>query len=170
MQLLQNQNQNRNQKHKNKLGRIFLSLAVCAIGATSVAQAGPFSDPGHPPSAILSWATEVEDFERGPMDIAAPELGLASFGVPENTLGVAQSDSFFVYSLGDGGWITLYFEAGISDGVGDDLAVYENGFFAPGGLFGEFAFVEVSTNGADFGRFASESLRAFPVGLSLIHI
>ncbi len=132
--------------------------------ATGMAQAGPFSDPGYLPSSMLSWATNVDDFERGPADIADPGLGLASFGIPENTLGVASSDNFFVYSLGDGGWITLYFAAGIGNGLGDDFAVYENGFFTANGLFAEYAFVEVSTNGIDFARFEGESLRDFPVG------
>lgn len=137
-----------------------VAMVLLAVGS---AQAGPFSDPGHAPSAMLSWATNVDDFERGPMDIASPGLGLASFGIPENTLGVATADSFFIYSLGDGGWITLYFGAGIGDGAGDDFAVYENGFYAPGGFFGEFAFVEVSTDGVDFARFDAESLHNFPV-------
>jgi hypothetical protein len=41
--------------------------------------------------------------------------------------------------------------------------VYENGFFAPGGLYGELAFVEVSSNGVDFARFPAACLRATPV-------
>lgn len=141
-------------------GLVVVAILLVMAGA---AQAGPFSVPGHPPSSMLAWATSVEDFERGPMDIAFPALGLANFGVPENTLGVATLDNSFVYSLGDGGWITLYFGAGIGDGAGDDLAVYENGFFTVSGLFAEYAFVEVSTNGIDFVRFAADSLRDFPV-------
>src|SRR5262249_33764214 len=36
--------------------------------------------------------------------------------------------------------------------------VFENAFFAPDGLFAELAFVEVSSNGADFARFDAVSL------------
>ncbi|MFK7894808.1 MAG: PEP-CTERM sorting domain-containing protein [Myxococcota bacterium] len=128
------------------------------------AYAGPFADAGHAPTAMLSWASEVEIFVRGPLDIASPGLGLASFGLPENALGESSAGTFDLVSLGDGGSATLYFEMGIGDGPGDDFAVYENGFFAPGGFFGEFAFVEVSTNGVDFARFAAESLHDFMVG------
>jgi hypothetical protein len=167
MQLLQNQDfvLGRVIARAFRRGSAALSLGgMAAIGlAGGIASAGPFSDPGHPPESMLSWATEVDEFVRGPMDAAMPGLGLASFGFPENTLGEAFLVSFDVVSLGDGGWITLYFGAGIEDGAGDDFAVYENGFYAPGGFFGEFAFVEVSTNGVDFVRFAAESLQGFPV-------
>ena len=41
--------------------------------------------------------------------------------------------------------------------------MFENGFYAPGGLFAELAFVEVSSDGVDFARFPATSLRATPV-------
>jgi hypothetical protein len=71
-----------------------------------------------------------------------------------------------VFSLGDDGYITLFFASGISDGPGDDFAVFENGFFTPGGLFAEFAFVEVSSNGVDFAEFESHTVNSDPVPTS----
>ena len=48
---------------------------------------------------------------------------------------------------------------------GADFAVFENGFAygSPNGLFAELAYVEVSTNGADFLRFGSLSFNEGPV-------
>lgn len=63
-------------------------------------------------------------------------------------------------SLGNGGALTLVFEAPIADGPGPDLAVFENGFSE---RFLELAWVEVSSNGRDFVRFASLSLQREPV-------
>ncbi|MHA7837359.1 MAG: PEP-CTERM sorting domain-containing protein [bacterium] len=131
---------------------------------SSLSQAGPFDDPGHEILAMAAWATSVEAFEPGPMDIAAPELGVASFGLPEAALGPATADGFDVVSLGDGGFITLAFEEGIGNGTGDDLAVFENGFYSLGALFAELAFVEVSSNGVDFARFEATSLHQTPIG------
>ncbi|MEZ4333392.1 MAG: PEP-CTERM sorting domain-containing protein [Myxococcota bacterium] len=125
--------------------------------------AGPFDDPGIEPAAITAWADAVVELVRGSLDVASPELGVASFGDPALTLGPVNGDVYDVVSLGDGGAITLGFAEGIGDGPGVDFAVFENGFFAPGGLFGELAFVEVSSNGVDFARFESESVQAYPV-------
>lgn len=67
------------------------------------------------------------------------------------------------------GFLTVTFPTGIRNGVGHDFAVFENGFTlgtnANGvpGLFAEFAYVEVSTNGFDFARFPSISLNTSPI-------
>lgn len=127
------------------------------------ASAGPFDDPGWSPQAMVAWASAVGDFTPGFQDIAQPWLGLASFGLPENALGPATSDSLDAVSLGDAGSITLFFEAGIADGLGDDFAVFENGFYTIGGLFAELAFVEVSSDGIDFARIPSTSVNPFAV-------
>lgn len=61
------------------------------------------------------------------------------------------------------GFLTVTFPSGIRNGAGHDFAVFENGFTlgknANGvdGLFAEFAYVEVSSNGSDFARFPSIS-------------
>jgi hypothetical protein len=60
------------------------------------------------------------------------------------------------------GRITLRMSAPLGDGPGWDLAVFENAFafFPPDDdkVFAELAYVEVSTDGATFARFESESL------------
>jgi len=134
-------------------------LALCGAGA----RAGPYTERGYAPSEVTAWATEVDSFDRGPLDIANPGGGDASFGAPENALGPATNDVYDVFSLGDGGFITFYVAGGIHDGPGDDFAVFENGFYAPGGLYGELAFVEVSSNGVDFVRFPATCLRSTAV-------
>lgn len=134
-------------------------LVVAALFAASVVHAGPFDDAGYDPLLMSAWATAVDAFERGPMDIADPGGGEASYGLPQDALGAATGDALDVCSLGDGGSVTYLFASGIMDGPGDDFAVYENGFFSVGGLFAEFAFVEVSSDGVDFARFDSTSLQ-----------
>lgn len=107
--------------------------------------------------SIVGWATGVSNLTRGPMNIANPGLGFASFGSASNALG-APDGSLGTISLGDGGSITLTFAQAITNGIGNDFAVFENGFVTGGGVFAELGFVEVSSNGTDFFRFASTSL------------
>ena len=83
---------------------------------------------------------------------------------PQHALG---SYSTSVVSLGNGGSITLGFADPITDGLGDDLAVIENGFYADATgqlMFTELGYVEVSSNGTDFVRFDSASRRSDAVG------
>ncbi len=136
-------------------------LALCLPLGTALA--GPYTDPGHPAFAAAGWASEVDELIRGPVDIANPAGSAASFGAPENALGPATGDSLDSVSLGDGGHATLYFESGIHNGPGDDLAVYENGFPFLDGLFAELAFVEVASDGVAFARFPATALNPFPV-------
>ena len=144
--------------------RCAAALAAClALCGASGARAGPYTESGYAPGVVQSWATSVVAFDRGPMDIANPGGGDASFGAPEYALGPATNDNMDVFSLGDGGWITLYVAGGIPNAAGDDFAVFENGFYAPGGLYAEFAFVEVSSNGVDFARFPATCLRTSQV-------
>jgi hypothetical protein len=141
---------------------LFIFAAVSGL-ALPTAHAGPFVDAGHAPVAMADWATSVVQVVRGPLDIASPGNGLASFGAAENLLGTATGDPGDVVSLGDGGSASLYFDSGISNGPGDDFAVFENGFMDLNGLFAELAYVEVSTNGIDFARFDSDALNGSPV-------
>ena len=138
---------------------ILLLLVLCA----PVAMAGPYTDDGHPAIDMTAWADAVVELIRGPLDIANPAAGDASHGQPEAATGPATANSLDVVSLGDGGSATLYFAEGIHNGPGDDLAVFENGFGFLDGLFAEFAFVEVGTNGVDFARFPSTTLNPLPV-------
>lgn len=137
------------------------------IGAASSAWAGPFAPPAGQPgstaiaatdSLFVDWADGFGNLVRGPLDIADPGGGLASFGSGANALGPADatpSNTAPVVSLGDGGQITLSFASAITDGPGFDFAVFENGFADE---FLELAFVEVSTDGTDFVRFPGVSL------------
>jgi hypothetical protein len=150
---------------------LVISLLIAAlVVAPREVGAGPFTEPGHAPAEMAAWATSVDDFVAGPLDIAQPGLGDASSGLPALALGPSLTGgvagSSDVVSLGDGGSLTLYFDEGIADGLGNDFAVFENGFIDQGSglIFGEFAFVEVSTNGLDFVRIPSTSLQAVPVG------
>jgi hypothetical protein len=120
--------------------------------AGSTSPAVPSASP-----SLLGWATSVVEYLPG-ADVTS------TFQTPANALG-AYSTS--VVSLGNGGAITLGFADAITDGPGDDLAVFENGFYSDATgqlLFTELAYVEVSSNGTDFVRFDSASRRATPVG------
>ena len=140
--------------------RLAASLALAAfmsIAPTTRADFDPqIGQPGSlgiPQSSPLftGWATNVASLVRGPMNASNPGLGNASFGSFPGLI-----------SLGDGGSITLKFDAPLYDGSGNDFAVFENGFLSgPSGsglAFLELAFVEVSTNGVDFFRFDATSL------------
>jgi hypothetical protein len=120
--------------------------AAGQVGSTAIS----FDDP-----AIDAWASSVVELNRGPLNIANPSLGFASFGTAGNAIGPAGTNTTAVVSLGDGGSITLAFAQPIRNGAGFDLAVFENSFADE---FLELAFVEVSSNGVDFFRFSSVSL------------
>jgi hypothetical protein len=106
---------------------------------------------------LVGWAATVAEYLPG-ADVTP------TFQTPANALGAYTTS---VVSLGNGGSITLGFADAITDGDGDDLAVFENGFYSDATsslLFTELAHVEVSSNGTDFVRFDSASRRAAPVG------
>lgn len=108
-------------------------------------------------ASLVGWASAVADYTPG-ADVSA------TFQTPGNAVGAYTTS---VVSLGNGGSISLSFADPITDGEGDDLAVFENGFYADASshlLFTELAHVEVSSNGTDFVRFDSASRRADPVG------
>lgn len=102
-------------------------------------------------SVIQAWATGVV-LQRGWLDIQDKSLGLASYGMETDAVGVADGSS--VVSLGDSGIVTLTFDFVISNGPGPDFAVFENGFTDH---YMEFAFVEVSSDGINFVRFPATS-------------
>ncbi len=142
---------------------LFIALLTLIL-IRSNALAGPFAPAaGQPGSTAIAdtsplfveWAGGFQNLVRGPMDIANPAGGTASFGTGNEALGPADGNPSHVVSLGDGGQITLTFAEPITNGPGADLAVFENGF---GDTFLELGFVEVSTNGSDFVRFPSQSL------------
>jgi hypothetical protein len=96
-----------------------------------------------------------------------PTLAL---GAPRG--GGTTTNSLDVYCLGNGGSLTLGFDLPtasrtIVDGAGRDFIVSENSFYQdedPTRAFAELMWVEVSTNGVDFARFAAHSRTPAPVG------
>ncbi|MEM7391028.1 MAG: PEP-CTERM sorting domain-containing protein [Verrucomicrobiota bacterium] len=79
---------------------------------------------------------------------------------PPLALGQPLGDSFDIVCLGDGGEITMTFDIPIADGPGFDFAVFENSI---NDTFLELAYVEVSSDGANFFRFPNDSLTPNPV-------
>ena len=106
-------------------------------------------------SAFIAWATTCT-VDRGPQNISNISLGDASMG--EGTQVVGKAGNATVVSLGDGGSATLTFENPITNGPGNDFAVFENGFESGGAAYLELAFVEVSSDGISFFRFPAASL------------
>lgn len=78
------------------------------------------------------------------------------------------SDTYGFIGIDRPGSITLGFNNAIYDGPGADFAVFENGFAfgGPTSLLAELAYVEVSSNGTDFARFASISLNTAPTAVA----
>ena len=145
-------------------------LAACFLLAVfaSVSQAGTY-DPqvGQPgslgiadtSSSFVEWASTVDSLVRGPEDITNPGLGLASAGTASSALGSPIGQLGRVVSLGDGGSITVGFNTPITNGPGDDFAVFENGFLSggPGLAYLELGLVAVSSDGTDFFTFPAVS-------------
>ena len=115
---------------------------------------------------FLAWASETIEYSRADSDLG--------FDDPFWSLGPVTGDHFDVVSLGDlnsvriaagsaPGQITVALDRPIADLPGADLAVFENGFSSGNLIFGELAFVEVSSNGSDFARFPPRSLNSSPI-------
>ncbi len=102
---------------------------------------------------LQRWATRVLEFAPG------TNVGV-EWIQSQRALGAAGDDPLDVTSLGEGGTITLGFDAVLQDGEGYDFAVFENGF---GDEFLELAFVEVSSDGVHFVRFDTASSVDEPV-------
>lgn len=80
---------------------------------------------------------------------------------PQKAYGPATLDSSDIVCLGNGGQIVMTFPRPIRDGIGNDFAVFENGF---GNTFLELAYVEVSSDGVNFYRFPNRSEGSTQVG------
>jgi len=142
-----------------------LLAAAGAFSFTASASAGPYSGPtdtaSGPDPAI---AADSGVFQQWADAIDPARTAFA----PEGSTTINQSGGF--NSLGDltqaqidngdaPGFLTVTFPTGIRNGAGADFAVFENAFVFPSDpyLFAELAYVEVSSNGADFARFPSIS-------------
>ena len=154
-------------------GWILFSVAALPVLRANVP--GTFPPPAGQPGSnaisaadarFLGWATGVASFSPGPDDVSDPmsfpvdygtgasALGPADILTPQNQPAPGDPGPYPAVSLGDGGSITLRFSPAIADGPGPDLAVFENGL---NDEFLELAFVEVSSDGAQFVRFPAVS-------------
>jgi len=98
------------------------------------------------------FATQVVDYVQGPGATLVDPL--EALGAPlGGGLGLGSLD---VVNLGTGGHLTLGFDVTVTDGHGADFTVFENALLAAGQAFSEVVFVEVSSDGLHFARFATE--------------
>jgi len=108
---------------------------------------------GKDDSRLITWASGWTNYRVGAS--CDPDWQRAT-----NALGMATGDAFGIVCLGDGGTITMTFDVPIADGPGPDFAVFENAF---NDEFLELAWVEVSSDGSNYFRFANHSLTPDPV-------
>lgn len=139
------------------LGTLLLLAACEAGGAGDTGVPSPAHMEGVPlgDPSIGGWATGVVAYEPGEEATAYTD--------PSQALGPASGVSTEVLVLGRGGSVTLSFDGEISDGAGAELALFENGLGTTDALFGELAYVELSSNGIDFVRFPVRTERTEPI-------
>ncbi len=147
--------------------RLFVLLYIIGCSLPAVAQYAPQAGVAGSTaiskndSRIVAWATTCT-VERGWLDIADKPQGRASQGIDQNGIGKADD---LVISLGDSGTAVITFPAPLYNGPGADFAVFEYGFINPANpeeAFMELAFVEVSSDGVNYTRFAASSLTDTP--------
>ncbi len=151
---------------------VIVSVTEFSFGQQPFSYSGP-SDTNHSidpaiarnDSRIVEWADQIDPSRthfapRGSTSInqTGGFNSLGDLNAAEIAAGVAP------------GFLTVTFPTGIRNGNGADFVVFENGFLTgrPNvngvvGLFAEFAYVDVSTNGIDFARFPSISLNDGPL-------
>jgi len=126
---------------------------------------------------FFGWAVEqVVNYSPAPgVGLYTPLPGLTlDFSIPSKALGPVTGDNFDVVSLGDlsttqitggvaPGQITLQFGVPIRNRSGADLVIFENATGGTNSVFGELAYVEVSSDGEHFARFPSRSLTSSSV-------
>lgn len=132
-----------------------LYLSAIALLMPAVASAGTFSTTGisKDDASFVEWANACT-VTRGYQNIASP-TAYATYGTDSN--GTGKANGTFV-SLGDAGYAIVAFDKAITNGVGNDFAVFENAMGSGTGRFCELAFVEVSSDGVNYFRFPSVSL------------
>jgi hypothetical protein len=134
------------------------SGAVSAAGARGIFAGPPGADDttaiALDDRGIVAWATGVTDLVFG------AESTNEAYHDEANALGPATGVATDVLVLGDSGQVTLTFGVTINNGDGFDFAVFENGVSE---TFLELAYVEVSSDGETFARFASTYLGTQPV-------
>jgi hypothetical protein len=110
---------------------------------------------------IEGWAIAFQDYNAGLEVDTQFQTPAKALGFPGDSDGSGQGFVFDIVSLGRGGDITLRFSPGITNGQGNDFAVFENSITD---TFLEFAKVEVSSDGQNFFAFPAFSLVPAPVG------
>jgi hypothetical protein len=137
---------------------ILLACVPAAAGVYPDAAGQPGTTAIHKNSPdFVNWAGSHSHYQPG--------TGVeTSWQIPAKAFGKATGDNFDILCLGNGGSVTLIFPHPVCDGPGDDFAVFENGFATFNGDFLELAFVEVSSDGANFFRFPANSLTPGPRG------
>lgn len=151
-----------------KLSSITAAVAICI--SSSIASAGIYSgpsdtahaiDPAIPSSSPLftEWANAIDASRT----YFAPRGSTTITSTGVNSLG--DLDAAQIANGDSPGFLTVTFPRGVRNSSGPDFAVFENGFAfgTPNGLFAEFAYVEVSSNGTHFARFPSISTNVAPV-------
>lgn len=127
---------------------LLMVLALLLAGGSVFAAPGDFDGPYSPhgvtPDVANYWATSV--------------VGSSGQSPPGNILGSVDG-SWAIGSPG-GGWITVGFDQAITNGPGDDFAVWENGFNVggTGRIYAELGYVDVSTDGVTWVEFPSAYL------------
>lgn len=119
---------------------------------------------------FVGWTTGYQDYYRSD--------GETGYNDPTKAFGAVTGNNADVVSLGDltqdqinngdpVGKVTLTFAKAITNDAGADFAVFENGFISAsdGKIFAELGYVEVSTDGVNWARFASDSLTSGLVGV-----
>jgi hypothetical protein len=135
-------------------------LAVLALGLAAPAGAGPFTNPQIAASSLnlVAWADGVASFTPTSSGSAAAAAASA-LGASDGALVALGDLTADQIAAGQApGQITLTFSRPITNGAGNDLAVFENAFASGSRWFAELGYVEVSSDGVQFARFPSVSL------------
>ncbi len=107
-------------------------------------------------SRFVQWANVIDESRT----ILAPR-GSTTINQTGSINSLGDLDAAQIAGGMSPGFLTVQFPTGIRDGVGADFAIFENGFAfgqtdtGSPGLFAEFAYVDVSSNGSEFARFPS---------------
>lgn len=132
-----------------------MHIGLCLGGPYAPAAGETGSTAIHKDSpAFMAWASGWTNYQVG-ADCHT------MWQTPENAMGPAVGSSFDIVCLGRDGRITMTFNVPIANGAGYDFAVFEN---AINNTFLELAFVEVSSDGIHFFRFANDSLTPGGIG------
>jgi len=112
-----------------------------AAPITGIGSLGDLYDPAFPPATgeIPIYSGATEPFGGDAAD-TSDQYGFVGYDAP--------------------GTITVGFPRGIRNGAGPDFAVFENGKDYGSGLVADLAYVEVSSDGVNFARFAGVSTNA----------